>query len=171
MASAYMQSKAIKSQASWDASQMENNAKMMDFRSKEATKQGEKDAQQHAGQVKRLMGRQRAVAAAQGIEVSDGSAMELQQDTAGLGALDVVTIRNNAWKQAWGYGVEAGNLRSSANMTRVSAKYNARQTLITGGMQAASSIMSGYAAGRGSAGGAGVSSQSLARGLVYGGGR
>lgn len=145
LASGYMQSQAIKSQAKWEANQMEQNAKLMEFRGKEATKQGEKDAQQRAMQTKKLMGRQRAVAAAQGIEVSDGSAMDIQQETAGMGALDIVTIRNNAWKQAWGYQAEGQNLRSSANMTRLAGKYNARTTLLTGGMKAATSIMSGFA--------------------------
>ena len=145
LASGFMQAGAIKAQASWESGQLERNAALMDFQAKEAVRMGEKEAQQRALQTKKLMGRQRAVAAAQGIDVDSGSALDIAQETAGMGALDVATIRNNAWKQAWGFQVQASNARSQANMTRVQGKYNARQTLITGGMQAAGSIMSGFA--------------------------
>lgn len=140
-----MQSKAIKAQSSWESGQLERNAELMRYRASEATRMGEKEAQQRALQVKKLMGRQRAVAAAQGIDPDSGSALEVTQETAGMGALDIATIRNNAWKQAWGMRVEAGNMESQARFTRVSGKYNARNTLITGGLQAAGSIMSGFA--------------------------
>lgn len=143
--SSIMQASAIRSQASWEAGQLERNAKLQEFQAKEAERIGEKEAQQKAMQIKKLMGRQRAVAAAQGIDIDSGSALDIQQDTAGLGALDIVTIRNNAWKQAWGYRVNASNLTSQSRMTRVAGKYNARSTLLTGGLQAAESILSGMA--------------------------
>lgn len=157
LGSSFMQAGAIKSQARWESGQLENNAKLMDFQGKEAIRMGEKEAQQRALQVKKLAGRQRAVAAAQGIDVDSGSALDISQETAGMGALDIATIRNNAWKQAWGFQVQATNLRSQANMTRIQGKYNARQTLITGGMKAAGSIMSGFSsAGSGAGGGSTV---------------
>ena len=143
--SSSMQASAIRSQGIWESSQMEQNAKLMDFRAKESERMGEKQAQQRAMQIKKLQGRQRAVAAAQGVEVHSGSALDVQTETAGLGALDIATIRNNAWREAWGYKVEGTNLRSSANMTRIAAKQNARNTLVTGGMTAATQFASGWA--------------------------
>jgi hypothetical protein len=143
--SSIMEASAIKSQARWEAGQLERTAQLQEFQAKEAVRLGEKDAQSKAMQVRKLMGRQRAVAAAQGIEVSDGSALDIQAETAGLGALDIVTIRNNAWKQAWGYRVNAADMQSQARFTRVAGKYNARSTLLTGGMNAATSIMGGMA--------------------------
>lgn len=147
LGSAFMQSSAIKAQAGWEAGQLERNAALMDFKAKEATRMGEKEAQQRALQTKKLMGRQRAVAAAQGIDVDSGSALDISQETAGMGALDIATIRNNAWKQAWGYQVQAADARATARFTKIQGKYAARQTLITGGMKAAGSIMSGFAEG------------------------
>lgn len=163
LASSFSQAAAIKSQGIWESSQMKQNAKLMDFRAKEAERMGETTAQQRAMQIKKLQGRQRAVAAAQGVEVHDGSALDIQAETAGMGALDIATIRNNAWREAWGYKVEAGNLRSSAKMTSLSAKYKARTTLLTGGMKAATQFMSGFetsGGGGGSSGGSGGSSSS-----------
>mgnify|MGYP001313562262 CR=1 FL=1 len=153
LASSFSQAGAIKAEGIFKSGQYERNAQLAEFNAKEAVRMGETNAQQKAMQVKKLIGKQRATAAAQGIEVNDGSALDFQAEAAGLGALDIVTIRNNAWKQAWGYKVEASNDRANAAMTKISAKYAARSTLITGGMNAASSIMSGFAAGGGGSGG------------------
>jgi hypothetical protein len=151
--SSIMQAQAIKSQSKFEASQLKMNAKLQRFQASEAIRMGENEAQRHAMSVKKLMGRQRAVAAASGIEVSDGSAMDIQQETAGMGALDILTIRNNAWKQAWGYRVSATDLENQARFTKIAGKYAARSTLLTGGMNAATSIMGGMnTAGGGTSG-------------------
>jgi len=157
ISSAISQAAAIKSEAIFRSTQMQMNAQLSKFKAKEAIRMGETEAQQKALQTKKLMGRQRAVAAAQGIEVSDGSALDIQAETAGMGAMDIVTIRNNAWKQAWGFRVEASNDEASARMTKIGAKFAARSTLITGGLNAASSIMGGFASAGGETGGGGGS--------------
>lgn len=166
-----MQASAIKSEASFLASQYERNAQLAEFQAKESIKEGETAAQQRAQQVKKLIGRQRATAAAQGIEVNADSALDLQAEAAGFGALDIVTIRNNAWKQAWGYRVDSANNMSQARLTLVAGKYGARQTLLTGGMQAALDIAGGMAKSKGSlnTGSKSIpSANSMAKTLVYG---
>lgn len=145
LSSAQMSASAQKAQARFDATQYEGNARLADFKAREATRIGEKEVQRASLQNKRLVGRQRAVAAAQGIDPDSGSALDISEETAGLSALDQVTIRNNAWKQAWGYQSEASQLRSQAAFTRIQGKSNVQKTLSTGGMQAATSIMGGFA--------------------------
>ena len=60
---------------------------------------------------KQLIGRQRAVLAANGVDVNEGSAVDIQVDTAGIGKLDELTIRSNAAREALGYRYQAYNAR------------------------------------------------------------
>lgn len=143
--SSIMSASAQRAEGSYLAGQYERNAQLAEFKAKESIRMGETEAQKAALQNKRLQGRQRAVAAAQGIDPDSGSALDIAQETAGLSALDQVTIRNNAWKQAWGYKTEAAQSTAQAKFTRIQSKYGARATLLTGGIQAATSIMSGFA--------------------------
>jgi hypothetical protein len=152
LGSSIMSASAQKAQASFLAGQDERNAELALFKADEAKRLGEKEAQSYSMKKKKLAGRQRATAAAQGIDPDSGSAFDIADETERLGALDVVTIRNNAWKQAWGYRTEAANLQSQAKFTRIQGKYGARATLLTGGLQAATRIMSGFASSGGGGG-------------------
>ena len=42
----------------------------------------------------------------------------MQADAAFLGELDAMTIRNNAAREAWGYKVQAADIRERARITR-----------------------------------------------------
>lgn len=82
-----------------------------------------------------LIGAQRATAAAHGVDVNSGSAVDVQSDAATLGELDALTIRNNAAREAYNYKV-AG------------AGYGAQAGLLN--YQAGEDTMGGWAAGFGS---------------------
>ena len=45
-------------------------------------------------------------------------AADVQADTAHQGELDALTLRTNAAREAWGYQVEAGDIRKRAQITR-----------------------------------------------------
>lgn len=80
-------------------------------------------------QIKQTIGAQRASYAAQGVEVSNGSALAVQEDTAYQGKLDALQIQTNAAIAAWGYNVEAqGTLLQAAS------------TLTLGGLQSANTL-------------------------------
>jgi len=155
--SAFAQSEAIRAegmiasaQAEFDATQNEINARFAEVRATEIIEQGDEDAREYQKKVKQTVGSQRAALAAQGIEVETGTALELQLETAEQGALDVETIKNNAWRQSFGYEQEAVSQRFQAAMTRTAGRFQktqsqaaARQTLVAGGLQAAGSFTSG----------------------------
>lgn len=132
----------------------ESNARLSEMQAKDSIKRGEREEEDHRKRVRGLIGSQRASFAAQGIELSDGSALDIVEDTASLGAEDALTIRNNAWREAWGYRTQAANLQSSAAFSRVaganakaSSKAAAKNTLITGGLQVAKGLINtGYGA-------------------------
>ena len=139
IASSYADAKSIKSESSYKAQQLEFNSRFANLQAKQVEQQGREESKAHLQKVKSLVGRQRAGLAAQGIEVNTGTALDLQTEAAGLGALDALTIRNNAFREATGYRIEGIQSYGQAQMTRSSGKYLAKQTLLTGGMKAITS--------------------------------
>lgn len=142
-ANAYAQSSAINSQSKYQEMQLKTNERMANIQADQAIKRGDKEAQAVRQKTKQLIGSQRAALAAQGIEVNADTSADIQADTASLGALDALTVKNNAWLESWGYKVQANDYAGQAVMTRMAGKYNAKQTLLTGGLQIASDVASG----------------------------
>lgn len=79
-----------------------------------------------------LAAEQRTMLAAQGLDLSTGSAAEIAENTIALGELDALMIRNNAAREAWGYRVEATNFRQQALLARSSSKAQARSLRMQG---------------------------------------
>lgn len=138
------ESNALRDQGDFAQKQYEANARISDEKAKEAIKRGNKNSFQHAKKVKQVIGSQRAKLAAAGIDVNSGSAMDIQLETAEYGLDDAETIKNNAWKEAWGFEVDAVNQRAQGEMSNLTARHQANNTLLTGGLNAAGSIYQGY---------------------------
>jgi hypothetical protein len=133
----YSQYQAQKQQSRYQQSMLDANARMADIRAEDAIARGETDAGIVRTRAKKMVGSQRVAMAAQGIDIGSGSAVDVQEDTARMGALDALTVKNNAWREAWGYKAEAASFRSQSRFTAVSRKGMLRNTLLTGGLQAA----------------------------------
>lgn len=86
--------------------------------------------------TRRLIGKQRAALGAQGIEIDSGSGADIQDDAVAMGALDVMTIRNNAAREAWGYNVQAEGYRMRGKLARSAGKNRAYSTLLSTGLGA-----------------------------------
>jgi hypothetical protein len=129
---------AQEAQAKFNAQQMEHNAELTQIRRREVLKQGEEDAFRRQEQVRSMLGKQKVNLAAQGIDVGDGTAFELMEETREIGREDVRMIKNNAWREAWGMQVEADNLTTTAQYTRMAGENAARNTMIQGGANALS---------------------------------
>lgn len=138
--SSYQQSKAQKSQGEYEKSIYETNARISQLQADDAIRRGESKANEHKKSVKRLIGSQRASLAAQGQDLEAGDALAIQEETAQLGALDALEIKNNAWREAWGYRVQANQYMGQARFADITSKYKSRQTLLTGGMNIAKDI-------------------------------
>ena len=104
--------------------------------------------------AKQIEGRQRVSFAAQGIEAS-GSAADTISETQTLAGidevaikraanLDILTIRNNAWRVAWGYKAQADEYRLKGRFTNLASKTKQRNTILTGSIQAMSWGLAGY---------------------------
>ncbi|KAF0146654.1 MAG: hypothetical protein FD153_1 [Rhodospirillaceae bacterium] len=68
--------------------------------------------------VEQLLGEQRTALAANGVVVDDGSAQDIQRDTQTLGAMDALTIRGNAAREAWGHTADRNLAQYQASVYR-----------------------------------------------------
>lgn len=94
------------------------NAKVATLQGEDAIARGTLEEQRFRTQVRGIIGQQRAAFAGNNVDVSFGSAVDVQADAAFLGELDALTIRTNAMREAWGYNVQAEDLTRQAAITR-----------------------------------------------------
>lgn len=144
LASAYSQSQAMGAQAAFQAQQNETNARLAERQAGDAIDRGDRTAEEIAKQGGKIEGSQRAALAAQGVVVDSGSAGEVTAETRDLVAKDIRTAKSNAWREAWGYKVQANNARGTGRMMEIAGNANAQSTILTGGLQAISSGTRAY---------------------------
>ncbi len=110
-----------------------------------------------------IRGRQKAVLAARGLSISEGSAFDILEDTDYLAEIDVNTIQTNAEREAWGFRsrakvsrFRAGQLRKGIPSTLMLGQVQALGGLVSGGAQlfggGSSSVASGSAVSVGGGG-------------------
>jgi hypothetical protein len=147
------QSGAEKAQGRYQQEMFNINAQFAELQGRDAIRRGDIEASHIKTGVKKTIGAQRAALAAQGVEIDTGSALEIQEDTRALGEMDAITVRNNAWREAWGYKVEAMNSRGQGKVAMQAAKFNSQQTLAAGGLKAVGQIYSNLPTGSSGGGG------------------
>ena len=113
---------AARRQGMAENSLYQQNAAFADVQAADALSRGNVEESQARGDTRRLMGSQRAALAAQGIDIGDGSAGDILDESNALGELDALTIRNNARREAWGYQVQAWDLRTQGRNARDAGK-------------------------------------------------
>lgn len=143
LSGAYLQSQAQKEQGKYEQQVAESNARMAEENAKDAVLRGRTEAGQVLRRGRSIKGAQRAALAGQGVDVGTGTPADLQTETDSMGTLDAMTVQNNAWREAWGYKAEASNERIKGRFARFASKTEARNTLLTGGLQAANSLVEG----------------------------
>ena len=93
--------------------------------------------------IGRFKGAQLSAVASSGAVIGEGSAGKVELDTAMLAELEVLTVRNNAAMEAWGYKVAASQFRYEANVASAAGTLGAGTSLLTGGAATAGVFMSG----------------------------
>lgn len=141
--SSYNQGNAALLQGRSSRSMANVNASMMDMEAADATRRGQVMAQRQGLRTSLLIGRQRATAAAQGVDVNSGSALDLQAQAARMGVVDQHTIRMNAYKEAMGIKMGASNQRYQGEMNYIGARGRYSNTLLAGGMNATGQVYNG----------------------------
>lgn len=122
------------------------NAAMQQIRARDAIFRGQIAEQSLRTKTRRLIGAQRAAYAGQGVDVESGSALEVQADTAYQGELDAITIRNNAFREAFGLEIDAAQTMQAGQWAYRAGINNAAGTILGGASSAAGTY---YMANRG----------------------
>lgn len=136
------------------------NAHVADLQATDAVERGAEAESRFRTQVRGAIGSQRNAIAGNNVDVGFGSAVDVQGDAAYLGELDALTIRTNAAREAWGYQVQAADLRKQGDIDRkaganqiaageqaaTASNFQVGATLLTGG---ASLLQAKYGFGKG----------------------
>lgn len=121
----------------------EFNARIAEAQARDAIFRGRETENRFRKEIRGTIGAQRAAYAAQGIDVNQDSALDVQTDTAYQGELDALTLRTNAAREAWGYQVSAADAQMQADAERKLGKLQAKSTRDVSRAQALSSRISG----------------------------
>lgn len=109
------------------ASLLETNATLADNQATDAVQRGRESSNRVTRDLRTLEGSQRAAFASQGVDLgAGGSVNDVIGNDQALGALDRLTLQNNAAREAWGFNTQAASYRSQAGYAR-SAGYNQSQ--------------------------------------------
>lgn len=121
-----------KQEGAFNAGMLNRNAALKEDAAQESIFAGNTSADWQRVRTGQAIGTQRAVQAANGIDVNSGSAAQLQDDTAMIGELDALTIQNNAAREAYGYRIQADQDRLNAIQTKTNAGNNAMGSILGG---------------------------------------
>ena len=125
--------------ADYQAAVARNNQILANQSAQQAIAQGGVDAGQAQQKAAQQLSLVRAKEAASGVTLDSGSALDVQSDTAKSGALDALTIRNDAARKAYGFEVQGAQLGSQAQFDVVQGEND--QQLAD--LKAADSLLSG----------------------------
>jgi len=105
---------ASASQASYQAQVARNNQIIAQRNAADALKRGDVEEDKVRQRTASLMGQQRARLAGQGSALDEGSPLDIQMDTAGMGELDALTMRGNFQREAYAHEVQGMNYAAQA---------------------------------------------------------
>lgn len=114
--SSVQQANAAQAQANYQAEVARNNAKRAQQNADNTRQEGIEEARLQRMKNLQKVGSQQAALAANGIDVSQGTALDIVEDTAAMGELDALTTRYNAETKAQAYEAEASNFNNQANL-------------------------------------------------------
>jgi len=114
---------------------------MAEYQAEDALARGEKDAMNVRRKGAAIGADQRATMAARGLDLGEGTALSLLDQTDYFSATDVATTRGNAGKEAYALKAQANNFATEAVASRASA--DAQNSWLS----AAAAGAQGYAAG------------------------
>lgn len=139
----YYSARFQKNQLAFDASMADINARIAELGARSALDQGQRQIGALTMQAGNLKSRQRAALAANGVDLGEGNAAEIQASTDIMSEMDKNTLESNAVRTAWGYRTQGVNDQNQAIMDRAAADgvspfASATSSLLTGAGQVAS---------------------------------
>lgn len=140
----YQQKKGERYAMEAQAQVADNNKQIATWQAEDAITRGQSEVQRQGLKVAALKGTQRASLAARGLDLGEGSALDILTDTDFMGKIDANTLEDNAGKEAWAYRTQASNYGSDAAILRqgagnINPGRSASASLLTGAGKVASS--------------------------------
>ena len=129
----YAAGQSAMAQADAQAEALERNAEISRAQGHDAIQRGGMEELRLRRQLANLRSNQRTQAAASGIDVNSGSALDVQNASTSEGEFDAEAIRFNAARAKWGYDSQADNLTAQANNARAIGR-SARTNALIGGV-------------------------------------
>jgi hydrogenase maturation factor len=126
------QADAARQAANYQAAVARNNQILANQRAAQIEAEGKAAEQKKRLETQRLIGRQRAVLAGNGVLVDVGSALDITSDTAAFGELDALNTRYNYTNQAYNARRQADNFGSDAAMADFRASNSDATLAVTG---------------------------------------
>ncbi len=120
--SSYQQGKAQQAQYNYQAKVNEENAKIAQENANVQRQQGIEEARLQRIKAASTIGSQKTAMAANGVDVTQGTAVDVIADTAAMGELDALQTQYNYEMKARGYEAQAGNFQNQANLDVISGK-------------------------------------------------
>lgn len=132
----FNQASALKAANQYQAQVSKNNAQISQWQSSQAIVSGQEEEEKSDLRYGQLYATQRATYAANGVDISEGSPIDVLATTKFIGNVDAATIKDNALRQAWGYQVAGTNATNSGNF------YSAAADNINPAVSASTSLLS-----------------------------
>lgn len=130
---------AANAQGKYESAVANQNARLANDQAADAIDRGRLQQRQLYRKVGDLKGQQAAAMAANGIDLGFGSALDVQRDTAMMGAEDAESLNSNIAAAVKGYEINAANYRSEGQAARMKG----RNALVGSAFQAAGTLLSG----------------------------
>ncbi|MBX3503327.1 MAG: hypothetical protein KF889_28115 [Alphaproteobacteria bacterium] len=124
---------ASAAQAGYQAQVARNNQIIAQRNAADALKRGEVEEDKVRQRTASIMGQQRARLAGQGSALDEGSPLDIQMDTAGMGTLDALTVRGNFRREAHAHEVQAMNHAAQAALHDTRARTSMLDTYLRAG--------------------------------------
>ena len=102
-----------------------------------ALARGGREEQRHRRAVRAFIASQQAQYAGGGVDLSSGSVLDVVGSTELLGELDALTIRTNAYREAWGYEMQGNQYAAEAQAAETQSLLQPVGTILGGVSQAA----------------------------------
>lgn len=120
--SSYQQGKQQQAMYNYQAQVNQENAKIAQQNARETRQQGLEEERLQRMKTLQNIGSQQAAMAANGIDVTQGTPLDVIEDTAAIGELDALQTRYNFEKKALAFDQTANEYQNQANLDIISGK-------------------------------------------------
>lgn len=144
LAGGYFASQNIRETAELNREIAEMNAGFADLDAYDAEAEGLSEVARYQSTIEKVLGEQRAIAAAQGVDLSFGTAGAVHEEDKFNAELNKMELQKRAQESALGYTRQARDIRLGSDLELADSKRKAGQAMFNTVTGAASTGLSGY---------------------------